>query len=250
MSAFGTDFRAIRDAIWASSLPPVPRLVALRLVEHLPRAMPSVASLVEHTGYRRDAVMAALRHLEQNGCIVVERHHGHRSEYRFTGHWPERSDRSAKATGRREPPVGESHRTRRQDRPLPVAETDTKQTREAGKEAEEAGSALEAAPLPAGSRVMPSDYRPSESLLADAAMAGVTRDTLEQAVSYWRSRDLGALVVDVDQFLRSKLPGLRRRQELQSFVDERVRNSGRSAGAERKPPPAGVPVAVAMRNFQ
>jgi hypothetical protein len=250
MSGSGTDFRAVRDAIWASSLPPVPRFVALRLVEHLPHAMPSVASLAEHTGYGRDAVMAALQHLEQNGCLEVERHRGRRSEYRFTGQWPARTEESANATSRRGLPVGEAHRTSRRARPLPVGEPDTKRTKEAGKEAEKRASAFEAAPLPVGSRVIPSDYRPSETLLAETAMAGVNRELLDQAISYWRSRDLGALVVDVDQFLRSKLPELRRRQERQALADARASNSVGFAGAERKPPQAGVPVAVAMRNFQ
>jgi hypothetical protein len=135
MAAPGTDFRAVREAIWGSSLPPVARFVALRMVEHLPNVAPSVASLAEHTGYDRTSVIRALKTLEESGCIVVARSFGKRSGYSLTGQWPSRANRSRRATGRGEQPVAESDNTSRGERLPPVAESDTKQTSKADKEA-------------------------------------------------------------------------------------------------------------------
>lgn len=81
------DFRAVRDAIWRSTLPASHRLVALRMVEHLPNIKPSTASLAEHCGLSPDTVQRCISELETWGCLRVTRKHGTRSKYEFTGHW-------------------------------------------------------------------------------------------------------------------------------------------------------------------
>lgn len=88
-------YRATREAIWSGKLPPLHRLVALRLVEHLPNVAPSVASLAEHTGLSRASVMRCIRDLETWGCLRAARRHGARSSYSLTGPWSQ----SLTATG-------------------------------------------------------------------------------------------------------------------------------------------------------
>jgi hypothetical protein len=187
----GTDYRAARDAIWRSSLPPVARFVALRLVEHLPRVCPSVASLAEHTGYGRDAVMAALHCLERGGCLEVIRQRGRRSEYRFTGCWPKRQDRSTRATGRREPPVGETDDTSRRDRPPPVDEADTKQTKKADNQADKYMSGSTVAPLgnPSLGREIANELQAEPDSAAERGpSAGGARAAAREVFEHWQTK--------------------------------------------------------------
>jgi hypothetical protein len=139
MAPCGTDFRAARDAVWASSLPPVARFVAMRLVEHLPNATPSVASLAEHTGYCERAVRRALVELEKLGVLVICRSNGRRSGYSF-GRIPPRHEEPQHETPRSEMPRLDVQDTPAPDAHLPRHEMPTKQTREAGNEADKISS--------------------------------------------------------------------------------------------------------------
>jgi biotin operon repressor len=138
MGSSGTDFRAVRDALWASQLPPLHRLVALRLVEHLPNVAPSIQSLASHTGLSRETVMRCIRDLEEAGCIRVSRRHGRRSEYALTGSWDGPSLKANQwlpDTSGSQTPVAPRHHTSGSQPPPPVAPSHPKQSRKAGKEA-------------------------------------------------------------------------------------------------------------------
>lgn len=83
-----SEFRSVRDALWASPIPTTAKIVALRLVEHLPCVRPSIAGIAECTGLSERAVQYALRELERNGVIVAEQRMGQPSIYRFRGMGP------------------------------------------------------------------------------------------------------------------------------------------------------------------
>lgn len=80
------NYRSIRDAVWACrAIGGSAKLVALRLVEHWPRIMPSLASLCEFTGLSERTIRDALRELEERKVISTMHRPGERSEYAFVG---------------------------------------------------------------------------------------------------------------------------------------------------------------------
>jgi hypothetical protein len=155
----GTDFRVVRDAIWASSLPPLARLVALGLVEYLPNVEPSIRALAERTGLCERAVRAALGKLEQAGCLVVRRRKGHRSSYTFAAIEP-RQEAPRRETPRYETPRCEAPVAPAPDADPPRHETPPKQTREADKEADK----IDSSSSPGG----PRDYSAAHQVPGDA----------------------------------------------------------------------------------
>lgn len=78
--------RTLRDAVWAcQGLSSSAKIVALRLVEHWPRIMPSVASIAEFTGLSVRAAQYALRELEERDVVRTSKRKGARSTYEFVG---------------------------------------------------------------------------------------------------------------------------------------------------------------------
>lgn len=75
--------RTLRDAVWSMPIQGVAKVVAVRLVEHWPRIMPSIAGLAEAVGFSERAVRYALEELESLKVIRVVRVKGRRSEYEF-----------------------------------------------------------------------------------------------------------------------------------------------------------------------
>jgi hypothetical protein len=143
MGSSGTDFRGARDAIWSSSLPALHRLIALRMIEHLPNVTPSVDSLARHTGLSRATVIRCIKDLETWGCVRVARRTGCRSSYELTGSWAQAAtnpDRLPSDTGITALPVSESTDTGVPQPSPPVAVSNPKQTREADKEAANVGA--------------------------------------------------------------------------------------------------------------
>jgi hypothetical protein len=139
----GTDFRGPRDAIWTSALPALHRLIALRMIEHLPNVTPSVDSLALHTGLSRATVIRCIKDLEAWGCVRVARRTGRRSSYELTGSWTQaatKPDRLQSDTGITAQPVSKSTDTGVPQPSPPVAVSNPKQTREADKEAANVGA--------------------------------------------------------------------------------------------------------------
>ena len=164
------DFRAVRDAIWQSDLPPSHRLIALRMVEHLPNMRPSTASLAEHCGLSTDTVQRCIADLEEWGCLRVTRAKGTRSKYEFTGTWAfevesldavldaDQPHHAASGAEQLAAPCGDTSRTMRQP---PAAPCGPKQSSKADKKAvvrtrRTKREVSTAAPLPA-------DWAPSEN---------------------------------------------------------------------------------------
>lgn len=81
-----SQYRTLRDAVWAIEGISQPALVvALRLVEHWPRIMPSVAGLAQFTKMSERNVRYALKELEERGVIAIQHVSGRRSVYQFIG---------------------------------------------------------------------------------------------------------------------------------------------------------------------
>lgn len=81
-----SQYRTLRDAVWAIEGISQPALVvALRLVEHWPRIMPSVAGLAQFTKMSERNVRYALKELEERGIIAIQHVSGRRSVYQFVG---------------------------------------------------------------------------------------------------------------------------------------------------------------------
>jgi len=168
MGSPGTDFRGARDAVWGSTLPALPRLVALRMVEHLPNVTPSTESLARHTGLSRATVIRCIKDLEIWGCLQVTRRNGCRSSYQLTGHW----DQLPPATGVTQLPVSDGKETGVPQPSPPVAHSNPKQTREADKEAANVGASSSESTKPTRKRArrarppmvatsLPDDFAPA-----------------------------------------------------------------------------------------
>lgn len=80
----GYDYRAAREAIAVSDLPPIQRLVLLQLVEHMPHCSPSITRLAQRTGCCERTVRSSLSSLEHAGWLRVTRRFGTRSSYDIT----------------------------------------------------------------------------------------------------------------------------------------------------------------------
>jgi len=159
----GTDYRAVRDAIWASSLPALHRLIALRLVEHLPHVAPSVASLAEHTGACKRTVERCLADLVAWGCLLAAKRNGARSHYELTGTWAKgtgpRNQRRTVA-GDSQSPAAHSPETSDSQSPQPATRSRPKQTRETDKEAVDGSADTPTTPNPSLSAPDPKDHKP------------------------------------------------------------------------------------------
>lgn len=71
---------------------------------------------------------------------------------------------------------------------------------------------------PQGHTRIPDDWHPTEELYADAYLAGVTREVLDEDVRYWRERkSLGGEFRSVEGFLRTHFPRLSKRRETENF---------------------------------
>jgi len=164
------DFRAVRKSIWESDLPSSHRLVALRMVEHLPNMRPSTASLAEHCGLSTDTVQRCISEMEEWGCLRVTRKKGARSKYEFTGSWAyevesldevldaEQPHHAATSEIQPAAPCGTTSRTMRQPLAAPCG---PKQTSKADKEA--VGGRTRRKPrVVVQPHPMPADWAPSE----------------------------------------------------------------------------------------
>lgn len=78
------DYRAARQSVLGSALPPTSRLLLLVLIEHMPLCSPSIERLMAQTGASRSTVIRTLAQLETGGVLRVERAHGRRSVYQLT----------------------------------------------------------------------------------------------------------------------------------------------------------------------
>jgi hypothetical protein len=78
-------WRAIREAIWECELDVTSKMVALRMVEHLPNIEMSVIGVAEKTGLTERAVQKALRRLEGYRVIITLPMPGRKSRYVFSG---------------------------------------------------------------------------------------------------------------------------------------------------------------------
>jgi hypothetical protein len=72
---------------------------------------------------------------------------------------------------------------------------------------------------------IPSGWVPSRELYAEALMAGVTPELLDDDVAYWRGRKLGGEWHDIEQFFRAHFPRLAKRRETEAFKGARARGS-------------------------
>lgn len=75
------DYLAARKAVFASPLPGTLKLLALALVEFMPRCEPSLKTLASMCGADRRAVMRRVALLERLGWLSVERGRGVRNRY-------------------------------------------------------------------------------------------------------------------------------------------------------------------------
>lgn len=79
----GKQFRTVRDAVWhCKQIGGSAKLIALRLVEHLPDAFPSLLTLADWTGLSERTVRVALRELEAKR-VVETRRTGRSNVYAF-----------------------------------------------------------------------------------------------------------------------------------------------------------------------
>jgi DNA-binding transcriptional ArsR family regulator len=82
-SGRGKQFRTVRDAVWhCKQIGGSAKLIALRLVEHLPDAFPSLLTLADWTGLSERTVRVALRELESKR-VVETRRTGRSNVYAF-----------------------------------------------------------------------------------------------------------------------------------------------------------------------
>lgn len=105
--------------------------------------------------------------------------------------------------------------------------------RESAREAEPDERTPEPEPATPTTRRLPRDWKPTEALYGEAWIAGVPREVLDEDVTYWRSRDLGADVFGdgIDDFFRAHFARLRKRAEA-----ERLREAQQRAGPTRAGP--------------
>jgi hypothetical protein len=135
------DILEAQRRVFASSLKPLERLVALALIDHWstksPRPFASVTRLEHWTGLSRHPVIAALKGLRGKGAILVsESKNGSRHTYDLTPlmrlpvhevHRSEPSTSAPKAPVTNAPPVHEVHRTSARGAPPPVHEVHSKE---------------------------------------------------------------------------------------------------------------------------
>jgi hypothetical protein len=234
-------FKVTRQAVFESDLPGISRMVMLVLVDHLPNVCPSVARIVERSGFGRTAVLAALKQLESAGWISVDRRNGGRSTYQLVRH----ADRSATRTGTPDapPPVRVADHTSPPDVPLPVRHADPKpSTKPPSKPAREAKPAP---PLPTpvvepvGSQTIRPVFRdldnwtPPDWLVDEAAMQGIPRKVFHERLAQLRNGPIGGVrgVFNREDYVRDQFPKWRTWQSAASF-SEHQRQRGRERGAE------------------
>jgi len=159
------DLLKAQRRVFASDLKPLEKLVALSLVDHWSVAtetFPSVTRLEQWTGLSRNAVLRALRSLDNRGAIRVTRDRGVVSRYDLTPLMdlpvPEKRQRAtaeAAPTGATEEPVPEVNqfpsgtRTSAGEAPEPVPEKHPKEPTE-GTQKEPTGMRPADAEMPRG----------------------------------------------------------------------------------------------------
>ncbi len=233
-------FRAIRDAIWECSLPATAKLVALRMVEHLPNIEMSVAGVAEKTSLSERAVRDALRHLEGHRVIITLPSPGRRSKYEFAGQPTPAAGAEVTLSPRKEMPdtpaagapltpaagaeVTLSPRKEMPDTPAAGAPlTPAAGAPEADKYLKLIGEAGTVPVAPAkpkpqrGKTKIPEDFRPTPQHAAIAKKEGVNlAREFERFVDHWKSN--GTMKADWNATLRNWL-----------------RNSARFAGNKQGP---------------
>jgi hypothetical protein len=81
-------------------------------------------------------------------------------------------------------------------------------------------------PCPPTFRRLPKTWKPGDALYGEAVIAGVTKEALDDDVTYWRSRDLGADVFDFADFFRSHFSRLKKRSETERYRESQERAPG------------------------
>lgn len=123
-------------------------------------------------------------------------------------------------------PVTRRH-TESQDVTPSLAQPSSAQPSQA-EDPERARAVVEESPVaePPTHRRLPKPWKPTEAFYGEALMAGVPRDVLDEDVTYWRSRDLGADVHDFEGFFRSHFPRLKKRSETERYRDAQQPRAG------------------------
>lgn len=78
---------------------------------------------------------------------------------------------------------------------------------------------------------IPEAWKVSEEFFAEAYAAGVTRNGLEEAVTYWRGRKLGGEWFSIEAFFRGKFASIKIREEKLRFAAHQERNATSSPRA-------------------
>ena len=266
VSAPAFDYRAARDAVFASSLPGALKLLALALIEFMPVCRPSVVTLAGHCGVERKTVLRALARLERMGVLVVERSPGQRSRYVLQ---PSHAWRTGPllvpvpdiGTGDDSVPVPLETRTGTNGGMGPVPTEAPTSPIAVGHEAVEADleSGLKRSAREGGTRNGPVPFAPFDAPLLPArflqyppgwswsaetegaaVMAGVTAADLREHVGYWTTHAWAVAVTDLDGELRRKLPDIRKRRETAS-AKARAAAVGQQRGAPVLPLPEPKP---------
>lgn len=78
---------------------------------------------------------------------------------------------------------------------------------------------------------IPEAWKVSEEFFAEAYAAGVTRNGLEEAVTYWRGRKLGGEWFSIEAFFRGKFASIKIREEKTRFAAQQERKAQSSPRA-------------------
>lgn len=267
------DYRAARAEVFGSSLPGPLKLLALALIEFMPDAWPSVATLAGHCGVNRKTVLRAIERLERLGVLAVERATGRPSRYvlRPREEWrtgPILSPVPDIGTGPKSSPVPTEDVAGPILSPPPVPNrpsTGPILTPEAGEADQTSGGKRSArdggpksspvtvtghfaSPLAFGAppfaapvlaqryEQYPPGWSWSEETRAAAVMAGVTPADLREHVDFWTTHAWSAPVTDLDAELRRRIPDIKRRRDTERAKASKASQAGGFRGAPVEPP--------------
>lgn len=119
---------------WPLQMPPTAKAVLISLADNANDygfCYPSISYICERTCYKKDAVIDAIKWLEQSGILLADRTNGRHTTYTIKPKcFTQIPNISRRETGRAEPPVGQNHRSGKPTNQSgkttkPVGQTDT-----------------------------------------------------------------------------------------------------------------------------